>query len=317
MSANLTATGAHHSSTVDVGGKDMATILTRTDLSKALNLSPTRISELHHLGILPRNPDGKYSLEECRAAYAQYRSDIEQPDVDESEIMLARAKLTATQAKQVYMRYVALHGELTPRRIVEVWHIAHKAALQALLTSYAPKLSRTLADKKNAKEIGLEMITRITEIQNEVFEATSTEKICEMFPDLRDYEGPDDFTLDIDGMTGEGALKTARLGKLHWLTALELLKTDVMAGKSVPTSAFLEIAGGIITNCKSRLTGVPTKLAPQLVGMTAEQIFPILQLEFAEVVEESSPYDSKQYSARSKNFVLSLDNNDVDEEPTK
>jgi phage terminase Nu1 subunit (DNA packaging protein) len=291
----------------------MPTILTRTELSKQLNLSPTRISELHHLGILPRQQDGKYSLEECRSAYRAYRDDLESVDADEDSIMLARAKLTATQAKQTYMRYVALHSELAPGRICEVWHLAHKAILSALLTSYAPKLSRILAGKKDAKEIGMEMTTRIEEIQNEVYEATATEKICEMFPDIREYEGPGDFVLDIDGMTGEDALKTARLAKLEQLTALELLKTDVMSGKYVPTSAFLDIAGGIIGNCKSRLTGVPTKLAPQLAGMTADQIFSILQLEFTEVVAESLPFDSKQYSARSKNFVLSLDNNESDE----
>ena len=36
----------------------------------------------------------------------------------------------------------------------------------------------------------------------------------------------------------------------------------------------------------------------------------------AEVIEESTPYDSKRYSQRSKNVVLSLDNNE-DDEPEK
>jgi hypothetical protein len=311
MSAFFAVTVAHHSSTFDDGGKDMPTILTRTEVGKELNLSPTRVSELHHLGVLPRQPDGKYILEECRAAYAQYRADIETPDVDESEIMLARAKLLGTQAKQIFMKYVALYNDLTPRRVVEVWHICHKAALSALLASYAPKLSRLLADKKDAKEIGLEMINRINEIMDEVADSTTTDKVCEMFPDLLEYEVPGEFTLNIDGMAGEEALKTARLAKLHWLTAIELLKTSVMGGQHVPTSAFTDIAGAIVTNCKSRLTGVPTKLAPQLVGMADAQIFSILQLEFAEVIEESSPYDSKQYSQRSKNFVLSLDSDET------
>jgi hypothetical protein len=289
------------------------TILSRKDVAEELNLSPNRVSELHSSGVLPRQQDGKYVLEECRAAYAQYRAELESVDVDEDEIMAARAKLIGTQAKQTYMRSLALHGELTPRRICEVWHIACRAALTTLLESYAPKLSRLLTGKRDAKEIGLELTTRINEILEEVYDATSSEKICEMFPDLREYETPGEFTLCIDGMTGEEALKTARLAKLHWLTELELLKTSVMSGQYVPTTAFLEIAGGIINNCKSRLTGIPTKIAPQCVGIAEDHILQLILMEFVEVIEAASPFDSKQYSARSKNFVLSLDNSDADE----
>jgi hypothetical protein len=80
-----------------------------------------------------------------------------------------------------------------------------------------------------------------------------------------------------------------------------------MVGQFIPVYIFETIVGRIVPNCKSRLQAIPSKLAAILPNCTEDEILSRLREEFAEVLEESLPFDVKQYQGQCKAFVLSLD----------
>ena len=254
------------------------------------------------MGVLCKLADGTYDLEESKARYFAYSEDVPASN----EIVLAKARLTEERARQTFLRFYHLRTKLLPVEVVRAFYEFHKVACGTALCYFSETVAAESIGIDDVKKMGLMVSREVEKAQTSVYSRLSAESLFDEQPQLKEMFAEPEYTFTLNNLESDEALRQSRLEKLHWLTELEKTRTGIMTGQFIPVDVFWKLFGGVITNAKARLTGIPTAVSPHLVGKDKSAALDVIREYADEVLDEVRSFSWSEYKNEVDGFMLSL-----------
>lgn len=143
-------------------------LVTADAIAKLFNLTPRRVRQLVHEGVIPRAEKGKYDVIGAVRGYVSYlQARAEGRGVEAQDVHVERARLTRAQARTAEIELAALERTLLPfDQVVEAWQqlvAAFRAKCLALPSKMAPRLAMT-----STREIQAELTAGVREALQEL-----------------------------------------------------------------------------------------------------------------------------------------------------